>query len=305
MKIIKPSVISGNVTAPASKSMMQRAVACALLSDGQTKIVNPSFCDDSKASMNIAKKLGAVVKNERNCIVITGGLNPVSNVLNCGEAGLCIRMFSPIAGLCYDEIEITGTGSLLKRPISMIESPLKDLGVGCDTNNGFPPVKIHGPLKGGKATVDGSISSQFLTGLLLALPTAENDTILEVKDLKSKPYIDMTLKIQAEFGVSIENEEYKKFIIPGNQKYCKTTYNVEGDWSGASFMLVAGAISGEIIVSGIDIESNQADIAMLDAIEQSGAYIEKLSDKIIVKKEKACRVLNLMRLSVLIYFHLL
>ncbi len=286
IRVISPSAISGTVTAPASKSMMQRAVACALLSNGKTEISNPSFCDDSKASMCIAQSLGAMIKTEKKSVIVTGGLNPVSNILNCGEAGLCLRMFSPIAALCDEELEISGVGSLLKRPVSMIESPLKVLGANCVTNNGFLPVKIRGPLNGGKATVDGSISSQFLTGLLLALPTALNDTVLDVNNLKSIPYIDMTLKIQSDFGVNIENRDYKRFIIPGKQKYFKKNYHVEGDWSGASFILVAGAISGAITVSGICIKSNQADIAILEAIDRAGGEIEKFHDRINIKKKE-------------------
>ena len=303
IRVITPSVISGTVKAPSSKSMMQRAVACALLCNGQTEILNPSFCDDSRASLGIAEALGATIKIEKNRVVVTGagkpgvaekpgvvekpgvGLKPVSNTLNCGEAGLCLRMFSPITALCDEEIEISGLGSLLKRPISMIESPLKDLGAKCVTNNGFLPARIHGPMKGGKAIVDGSISSQFLTGLILALPIVMNDTILDVKDLKSRPYIDMTLKVQSEFGVCVENQEYKRFLIPGNQQYRSTVYNVEGDWSGTAFLLVAGAISGEVNVTGIDIESNQADKAILEAIERAGAQIDMSLNRVVVKKK--------------------
>ena len=196
----------------------------------------------------MAECLGAFFDISEEKIEVKGGFNPSCKTLNGGESGLGIRMFSAIASLSEKELEFNGTGSILNRPMDMLQQTLESLGVNVTTSNGKLPLKIKGPLKGGKAKVDGSVSSQFLTGLLFALPLAENDSVLEISNLKSKPYIDLTLDVLKKFGISIENKGYKKFIIPKKQKYIATEYKVEGDWSGASFLAVLGAISGKVII---------------------------------------------------------
>ncbi|MCK4981092.1 MAG: 3-phosphoshikimate 1-carboxyvinyltransferase [Candidatus Delongbacteria bacterium] len=284
--------IEGKINAPSSKSYMQRAVVAALLSEGETKILNPSFCDDSLVSIEAAKVLGAEIIEERNYLIIKGGLKKTlpSRTINCGEAGLAIRMFTPVASLCTKKIHFTGMKSLTKRPINMIEKPLKDLGVNCKTTNGFIPVEITGPVQGGNVIVDGSLSSQFLTGLLLALPCAENDSIIEVINLKSSPYIDMTLEVISKFGVEIKkyDDEYKKFFIKGNQKYKPSEVTIEGDWSGASFLLVAGAVGGRVEVGYLNSDSNQGDRKIIDVLKLAGAdvFCDSNSNSVIVKKNE-------------------
>ena len=150
---------------------------------------------------------------------ITGSAILKEPKLNCGESGLAIRMFSPIAALYPVEITMSGANSLKKRPMSMIEEALIQFGVKCRTSCGFLPLTIHGPLKGGKCEIDGSVSSQLLTGLLMALPLASKDSEIKVKNLKSKPYIDMTIQILKSFGIIIENDDYNVFRIKGNQKF--------------------------------------------------------------------------------------
>ena len=134
----------------------------------------------------------------------------------------------------------------------MIEEALNQLGVKCSSTAGFPPLTIHGPIKGGRCEIDGSVSSQLLTGLLMALPLAVKDSVIKVNNLKSKPYIDMTIQILKSFGITIHNVDYTAFQIPGNQKYTPYNYTVEGDWSGGAFLLVAGAINGQLTVTGIE-----------------------------------------------------
>jgi len=128
--------------------------------------------------------------------------------LNCGESGLAIRLFSPIASLFDAEITVTGAGSLKRRPMHMIEEALRQFGVECATTNGMLPLTIRGPLRGGECDIDGSISSQLLTGLLMSLPVAVKDSAVKVRNLKSKPYIDMTLEVLRDFGIEITNEKY-------------------------------------------------------------------------------------------------
>lgn len=293
MKLIKPSIIKGSVTAPASKSMMQRAIAAALLVEGTTAILNPTYCNDSLAALRVIEALGAKVTRGKDDVIVRGGMNrPDSGtILNCGESGLAIRMFSPIASLWREELTLTGEGSLLSRPVSMIEEPLKRLGVHVVTTNGCPPLKVKGPLLGGETEVDGSVSSQFLTGLLMALPKAAKDSRLTVKNLKSTPYIDMTLAQLEAFGVQVRHTNYEMFFIKGSQAYaCKNeNYWVEGDWSGAAFLLTAGALAAvdnSLTVTGLDTASLQADRSIMDALTAAGALVEMGENSVTVRKGK-------------------
>ena len=281
---VYPSQISGVVTASSSKSHMLRAIVAGMLAGGRSVISNPSFCDDAKATLSVAVDLGAEVKVEKNRVIISGGFDPVKNTLNCGESGLGLRMFSAVAALSGKEITLVGQGTLKSRSVAMIEKPLTDLGVRVTSKQGKLPVSVCGPLTGGKTIVDGSLSSQFLTGLLMALPLAEKDSELIVNNLKSRFYIDLTIKVLKDFGIEVSNNEYKHFIIPGGQVFIPREYEIEGDWSGAAFLLVAGAIGGEVEIRNLDINSSQADRRILDVLEQFGARINKSNNVIQVTK---------------------
>ncbi|MCX6333644.1 MAG: 3-phosphoshikimate 1-carboxyvinyltransferase [Bacteroidia bacterium] len=283
-RIVAPSKIKGIVKAPASKSMTQRAIAAALLASGESTIMNPSYCDDSLAAMSIAAGLGARVKPGTSEMTIAGGGELREHKLNCGESGLAIRMFSPIAALYPEEIFVTGAGSLKNRPMTMIEDALRQFNVVCTSNNGFLPLTIKGPLTGGECEIDGSISSQLLTGLLMALPVAEKDSVIKVNDLKSRPYIDMTIQVLDKFGIKVINDNYSRFIIPGNQKYNAMRFNVESDWSGGAFLLIAGAIAGEITVEGLRSDSRQSDKAVLSALDRAGARMSIGENSITVSR---------------------
>jgi len=283
---IDPSAIKGTIKAPSSKSMTQRAIAAALLTNGQSIIHNPSYCDDSLAAMSIAVGLGARVVPKTDELLITGSAVLKEHKLNCGESGLAMRMFSPIAALYPVEITLAGSNSLKKRPMAMIEEALLQLGVKCTSHNGFPPLTIHGPIKGGRCEIDGSVSSQLLTGLLMALPLAVKDSVVKVNNLKSKPYIDMTIQILNSFGITIHVVDYSLFQIPGGQKYKTCNYTVEGDWSGGAFLLVAGAINGNITVKGLNSDSKQSDIVILEALKMADANINVNGSDISISKSK-------------------
>ena len=285
-RYIDPCAINGNIKAPASKSMTQRAIAAALLADGQSIIQNPSYCDDSLAAMSIAVGLGARVEPQVNELKINGSANLKEPKLNCGESGLAIRMFSPIAALYPVEITMIGANSLKKRPMFMIEEALNQLGVKCTSANGFLPLTIQGPIEGGKCEIDGSVSSQLLTGLLMALPLASEDSEIKVNNLKSKPYIDMTIQILKSFGITIHNSDYNLFQIPGNQKYIPHNFIIEGDWSGGAFLLVAGAINGHITVQGLRNDSMQSDMAIIKALERAGAKMKLSENQIEISKSE-------------------
>ena len=274
IKTITGSTINGTLTAPASKSYAQRALAAALLTEGTTVLRNPSRCDDALAALEVIRQLGATVEDYEDRLIIHGGLNPKGDTLNFGEAGLGIRLFASIAALLDRSFTLTGEGSLTKRPMALIADALKAAGADCETNNGFLPISVRGPLKGGNIQLDGSLSSQVLTGLIMALPLASKDSVVQVKNLMSTPYIDMTLSAMERFGVQVIKEGYETFRITGNQHYQGAEFAIEGDWSGAAFLLVAGAIAGSVTVDELSIKSYQADKAILDAIDQTGAELK-------------------------------
>jgi 3-phosphoshikimate 1-carboxyvinyltransferase len=202
---VHPSHISGTVAAPPSKSLTQRAIAAGLLADGTTVIRHPSFCNDSLAAMKMAEALGAAVSSTDDIITVQAGIRPVYPVtLHCGESGLALRMYAPVASVLNPYITITGEGSLAGRPVSMIADALSQLGVTVVTNGDFLPMKLMGKISGRKAMIDGSSGSQLLTGLLMALPVLDSDSEITVINLKSKPYISLTCQLLSNFGINIE-----------------------------------------------------------------------------------------------------
>lgn len=273
-KVIFPSKIRGKVTAPASKSFMQRAIALAVLADEETIIENPSRCDDALAGLNIAASFGCQVYDNGSFISIIPDKEHKPQRLLCGESGLAIRLFAPIAGLFNHAITLEAEGSLLKRPADFMVDTLNQLGVQVSTTAGFPPISIQGPMKPGIALLDGSLSSQFLSGLLIALPKAQGDSTIRVNNLMSIPYVDMTLQAIEAFGGQISHSDYNEFTIAGNQSYHTGKYVIEGDWSGAAGLLVAGAIAGSVVVDKLQRNSFQADVAVMEALQQAGAHIE-------------------------------
>jgi len=278
-KSVQSSSVEGGVQAPPSKSVMQRITAAALLAEGRTtRIRNPSVCDDALAALRVAGELGAAIRATLGEVVVQGGLGPRGGELDCGESGLCLRLFTAVAALRPEELVLSGRGSLLRRPVDMVERPLRDLGAFCQTKDGFPPVRVRGPLAGGTAFVDGSTSSQFLSGLLIALPLAGRDSRLVVKNLKSRPYVDMTLQVLEAFSVRVRNENYEEFVVPGGQVYESADIEVEGDWSAAAALLVAGAIGGKLRVWGLRPDSVQADRRVLAALGAAGARVKVFGD---------------------------
>lgn len=291
--IVTPSKVKGTITAPASKSAMQRACAAALLKKGKTILKNPGISADDKAASDIIQQLGATVEYVNDTVVIESkGIAPVSHGINCGESGLSVRMFTSIAALSSESISINGSGSLVKRPLAFFNEVLPQLNVQCSSNNGFLPLQITGPLQPKNITVDGSLSSQFLTGLLMAYAGANaSDVTIKVTNLNSKPYIDLTLKLMSDFGMKTPvNNDYKEFYF-GRQSTAQfasdaISYTVEGDWSGGAFLLVAGAIAGDIVVHGLDVFSTQADKAILQALMQAGANISIEEKQITIQESR-------------------
>jgi len=266
---------------------MQRACAAALLNEGVTVINNPGRSNDDLAALGVIQNLGAVIKEDsaEKIVIESNSVQPVSGEMNCGESGLGIRMFAPIAALSSSEILINGSGSLLTRPMNFFDEIFPQLGISIQSNNGKLPLKIKGPLQPNDITIDGSLSSQFLTGLLMAFAKAATKPVtITVNNLKSKPYIDLTLQVMKHFGYDVINNDFESFTInPVNLSTRQpVNYTVEGDWSGGAFLLVAGAVSGAITVKGLDVFSTQADKAILQALMASGCNISIEEKQIIV-----------------------
>ncbi|MFT3824582.1 MAG: 3-phosphoshikimate 1-carboxyvinyltransferase [Chitinophagaceae bacterium] len=281
---VQPSTIKGVIQSPASKSSMQRACAVALLANGTSIIRNPGHSNDDLAAQSVITALGATIAQQADgSLAINGnGVKPAQDKVNCGESGLGIRMLAPIIAVAHQAITIEGKGSLLNRPMDFFDEVLPQLGIVVTSNHGKLPLTVKGPLKPADIEIDGSLSSQFLTGLLIAYAAAGAQGVsIKVNNLTSKPYIDLTLAVMKHFGVEVENRNYEAFHFPVKaQQFKATTYTVEGDWSGAAFLLVTGAIAGDITVKGLDVFSTQADKAILQAIMSSGARISVQAEQI-------------------------
>lgn len=268
--------LKGSITPPCSKSYAQRALAAALLAKGRTTLRGIELCRDTRSAISVIESLGAEVEIlDDNTLQITGGLNPRTERLNVGESGLAARLFTPVASLHDEAIVIEGEGTLRHRPMSMMVVPLKELGVDVRDGGGRLPIEVCGPMRGGRVTVDGSMSSQFVTGLLIALPLAERDTTIEVEGLVSTPYIDMTLETLERFGVEVMYHEgdYSEFYIEGGQEFKAVDYTIESDWSAAATIMVAAAIAGEVTINNLSTLSRQADTAICRALERAGASL--------------------------------
>ncbi len=275
--IVSPGNMSGVVTIPPSKSMMQRACAAALLHNGTTVITNPGYSDDDKAALSIIQQLGAeVYETVDNTIeIVSSGLRPKSDVIHCGESGLSARLFIPIAALSHSDITVTGTGSLLHRPMKEYLHVLPKLGVSIlETNDGLPMV-VRGSLQPGNIKIDGSASSQFLTGLLTVYSfTATEPVHIMVSHLVSQPYIDLTLQILKSFGKNIINQDYRKFIIDPklHTQVDEVNIHIEGDWSAGANFIVAQVMGAEVYIKGLKENSVQADATITKVVNGNKAF---------------------------------
>ena len=286
--VIHPSTINGAIAAPPSKSMSQRAYALALLHEGTTTITNAGNSNDENAALEIIKQLGAtVMENVPGKIVVhSEGILPVTDTIDCRESGLAARLFIPISALAENAITVNGSGSLLHRPMEGIDTTMGQLGVSLSEFKGFLPLVLKGPLQCRDITIDAANGSQLLSGLLLAMSYRTTQPVtITVTNLKSKPYIDLTLEMLKAFGKPVKNISYTSFII--DPQHFSTIFapiiNVEGDWSGAANLLVAGAIAGDVTVNNLNVNSAQADRAILEILQTIGANVSIAGNSITVK----------------------
>jgi 3-phosphoshikimate 1-carboxyvinyltransferase len=287
-----PSFISGTITIPASKSYMQRACAAALLKGGKTILSNYGISKDDKAALAVIQQLGANFFIEKNELVIESKFNPSFTnatvlAINLGESGLGLRMFTPIVALLHTPVEMTGQGSLTKRPMHFFDAIFPQLQVAFQSNNGYLPFTIQGPIVPKDITIDGSLSSQFLTGLLMAYSYANTHATITVNNLSSKPYIDISLAVLKSFGLNVPvHKNYKEFVFTPKTILPNDTlrYAIESDWSSASFLLVAAAINGDVLFKGLQMDSVQADKKILEAMTLANVQYAVHGNNIQVQK---------------------
>lgn len=282
-KSINPNKLGGEITVPSSKSACHRAVICASLSEGISEIKNVAFSKDIEATCGAMKNLGVNIKKLTESLTIKGEavLEVKNPSINCLESGSTLRFLIPLAATLGQEIVFEGEGKLVERPLKPYYDIFNSQKLSYKNKDGKLPLTINGRLKPGNYEVEGNISSQFISGLLFALPLLDGDSrVIVTTELESRPYVDMTLDILNKFSINIENKDYREFIIKGNQKYKACNYSVEGDFSQAAFLLTMGALGEGIKCNGLNIDSLQGDKAILDILKSMGVQIIEEYDSI-------------------------
>ena len=288
--IIKPKKLSGEVIIPPSKSLSHRAIIAASLANGKSEISNVLFSKDIKATIDAMRACGANIEEHKDSLTIYGSsVYRAKSELNANESGSTIRFMIPIALVCADKMTFKGENHLVKRPLDTYYEIFDKLGIKyTHPEDAYLPLETEGGLKAGLYEIRGDISSQFITGLLYALPMLDGDSKLVITtNLESKGYVDLTLDILSKFGITIENNEYKEFIIKGNQKFKPFDYTVEGDYSQSAFFLVAGALGNDVKLLAMNEFSYQGDKKIIQDM------IDFSCDVIADKDTLVCKANNL------------
>ena len=297
MKIkIKPGNLKGTIEIPPSKSYSHRAVIAAALAENgkKSKIDNLKFSVDITTTTDIMENWGAEIERFESALEIIGNggkVAPRDKYVQCNESGSTIRFLIPVGITSENELVFDGIGKLVDRPLDSYYKIFKEQGLKYETIGGKLPLTVNGKLKSGNYEIDGNISSQFITGLLYALPLLEGDSKLIInKNLESKGYVDLTLEILKLAGIEIKNNAYKSFEIKGNQSYKPFDYTVEGDYSQVAFWIVAGIISAnrdnEVKCLHVNKNSLQGDREIIEIVTRMGANLEIFDDYVIVKPSK-------------------
>lgn len=271
---IYPSELKGEVKIPPSKSMAHRAIICAALSEGLCIIENIDYSDDIIATIDAMNSLGAKIVKHKDYIEVIGAYGndekvKEARVIDCNESGSTLRFLVPISLLFKGSSNFIGRGNLGKRPLTTYYNIFERQGIQYSYEEGNLNLVINGELKAGTFEVEGNVSSQFITGLLFTLPLLKEDSkIIITTEMESKGYIDLTLKAMSDFGVEIINNNYREFIIKGNQKYNVRNYRVEGDYSQAAFFLCADSLGNDVLCKDLDLNSLQGDKEVIDILER-------------------------------------
>lgn len=271
--IITPSKLSGVINAPASKSFSHRAIICATLSGGKCNISPLVYSEDVLATIDGIKAIGGKVDTYKNSLVVNGFEHSKSSILiNCRDSGSTLRFLIPICAALGIDAEFKRSLSLSKRPIFQYLEVLASAGMSFEFSNDLS-IRIKGKLRPGKFFIAGNISSQFVSGLLMALPMLKGNSEIEVTcKLESSRYVDMTVEVMKKFGVYVRKTAYG-FFIKGNQRYKAADHTIEGDWSQSAFFMVAGAIGGNVTIRNLNKNSSQGDREILEILKRFGARV--------------------------------
>jgi 3-phosphoshikimate 1-carboxyvinyltransferase len=289
---ITPSLVTGEVLAPPSKSYTHRALILASLAAGESFIENPLLADDTGYTIEACRALGANIAIESDSLAVkgTGGkISPQKETIFAGNSGSTIRMIAPLAAMAQTKVILDGDDRLRQRPMGDLLSALQSLGVHARSlnNNSCPPIEIQGgEFKANQVSLSGETSSQPVSALLMIAPcTREGLSIKIAGGLRSRPYIDITLDAMRAFGVEADNRNYKEFLIEGGQSYQARRYRIEGDYSSAAYFLAAGAIGGRpVSVTNLKKDSVQGDRQLLNILERMGAQVGYDKDSVRVQR---------------------
>lgn len=273
---IYPGSLAGEILIPPSKSISHRAIICAGLSEGVSTIRNAGISQDIEATCEAMRSFGITVDKAASSLKIKGNaaLQLLDSRVNCRESGSTLRFIIPIAALTDKPVTFYGEGKLIERSLEPYFSIFQEQRITYETDSGKLPLCIKGRLSPGEFKLAGNVSSQFISGLMFALPLLKGDSQIRItSELESKPYVDLTIKALEGFSIHIENHDYRTFIIKGNQKYRAVDYYVEGDFSQAAFWLTAGVLGTEVACKGLDMESLQGDKAVVDIIGRMGGRL--------------------------------
>lgn len=280
-KTLSPATITGTIPAIASKSDAHRRLICAALGDRPTTLEISTTSRDIEATIDCLTALGAVIERRGDRVKVVPGANmPDGPLLDCGESGSTLRFLLPVAAALGGRTSFVGHGRLPQRPLDDLVRVMKAGGVSFSSDT--LPFTISGKLTGGTYALPGNVSSQYITGLLLALPLLDRDSRIELTSpLESRGYVDMTISALKDFGINVTPTD-RGWDIPGGQTFRGTNAQVEGDWSNAAFWLCAGAVSGPVTVTGLRQDSCQGDKAVLDILKRFGAQVTTAENAVTV-----------------------
>lgn len=279
---ITPHPLRGAVRPPASKSDGHRAVICAALAGGESRVSGLTMSEDIEATLRCLSAMGAQIRRTSGGVRIVGGRFSPTAALDCGESGSTLRFLLPVAAAAGIAAELTGRGRLPDRPVEVLTALLRAHGVDCAAD--ALPLHIRGRLTPGRFVLPGNVSSQYITGLLLALPLlGEESEILLTSRLESAGYVDMTLRSMAAFGIEVVRTP-DGYRIPGGQRYRPAAYTVEGDWSSAAFPAAAGALGGDLQILGLSSDSLQGDRKIVEILRRFGATVSMEGDCLRVRQ---------------------
>jgi len=273
--VIQPGKLQGEIDAIVSKSSAHRMLICAAMAEGETEMNMPQTSLDIEATVSCLRAVGAVIERENGRIKVTPAKDISDKpILDCGESGSTLRFMLPVASVLCRKAAFTGHGRLPERPLSDLTRAMKDHGVGFSSDN--LPLEISGKMRGGEYNIPGNVSSQYITGLLLALAKEGTGSVINViGNYESSAYVDITVASLAAFGVNVERRGNRYFIPAGTTLKSPGEVKIDTDWSNSAFFLCAGALGSDVCVRGLDFSSHQGDKAVMTLLEKLGGIAVK------------------------------